>query len=63
MTPELMKMFKKCESDYKKAHSPSTYNYSSSGSSYIYKNGQLILLNNKNKKALENATKALMGLK
>jgi hypothetical protein len=56
-----MKMFEKCESDYKRAHSPSTYY--GSGHHYAYKDGRWVTLDNSTKKALTKATKVLNNLK
>ena len=61
MDPSIMKMFEKCESDYKRAHSPSTY-YGSCHQ-YAWKDGRLVTLDNSTKKALAKATKVLNSFK
>ena len=61
MDPSIMKMFEKCESDYKRAHSPSTYY--GSGCQYAWKDGRWVTLDNSTKKALAKATKVLDSFK
>lgn len=61
MDPSIMKMFERCESDYKSAHSPSTHY--SSVHQYAWKDGRWVILDNSTKKALAKATKVLNDFK